>query len=172
MFPKRIPLIIYSKNVSKSFLHPLFSQCSKFLPQYSSFLLQNIHKLCFKMWQPTPFLFGLYTSILFSDKQDAIHSRGRAGRSLTFKHPVRQYLSPLPSLPKEDILLAAETNSHSTFLFGSPQFYGNSNQAISTHTTGANCLRLGFQGFKNKALVPACPMAGRKANEATETCQF
>lgn len=163
---------MYSKAVSKSFLHPLLSQCStlnKSLPQFSLFLLQNTDKL---LQNATTHTFSLWPLHIDSFLHLTRYSRGRAGTSLTCKHLVRQCLNPLPSLPKEDIRLAAETNSHSTFLFGSPQFYGNSNQAISTHTTGTDCQRLGFQGFKNKTLVPACPMAGRKANEATETCQF
>lgn len=142
---------------------PIFSISSTKYPQT---LLQNETAHTFLFFLTFTHLF------FFSDKQDATHSRGRAGTSLTFKHLVRQCPRPFPSLPKEDILQAAKTNSHSTFLFGSPQFYGNSNQIISTHTTGTDCLRLGFQGFKNRAFVPACPMAGRKANEATETCQF
>lgn len=49
------------------------------------------------MQQSTLFPFGFYTSILFSGKQDAIHSRGRAGTNLTSKYLVRQCLNSLPS---------------------------------------------------------------------------
>lgn len=95
-------------------------------------------------------LFGLCTSILFANKQNVILSKGRDSASFIFKPSLRQCMNPSPSVPEEDILLDAETNSHSTFLFGSPQSYGNSDQAISTHSTGTDCLRLEFQGFKRR----------------------
>lgn len=42
-----------------------------------------------------------------------------------------------------------------SFCLGPHKSHGKSNQAISTHTTGTDCLRLEFPGFQNKALVPA-----------------
>lgn len=174
MFPKRIPLIIYSKMSLKSsssiFLSmPHIEQIP--LPKFPLFLLQDSWKLSFKTLQTSLPPFGLNT---FSpiNRILPIYSRGRAGASLIFKHFVRQCLYLLISLPKEDILLAAETSSHSVFLFESPQSYGKSNQAIWTHATGTDCLRLEFQGFKTRLWCQLVPWQEEKQMKPQRHASF
>lgn len=78
VFPKRIPLTIYSKNVSKNLLHPFFSQRSTL----NRFSCPNFLYPFYKIRANSPskhdnpcFLFSAFTRQFLSP----IHSRGRAG---------------------------------------------------------------------------------------------
>lgn len=117
-------------------------------------------------------VFGLHSYILFSHKQDAIHSRGRAGASLTSKYFARQCPNFLTNLHGEDILLAAETNSNSTFLFGSPQSSGNSNQAFQLTLLAMIFLRLEFQGFKTRLQCQLIPWQEEKQMKPQRRASF
>lgn len=137
------------------------------LPQSPLFLLQNTHKLFFKTQQPMLSLFVLHTWILFSHKQVTMHYRVRAGANLTLWYSVRQ--KPESHKKKRIYWLLRQTPIQLFYL--SPH---NPMEIQTRHfqLTLLALTKVWTSGFQNKTLMPTCPMARRKANEATETCQF